>query len=274
MNVSLAAFVLATVSALLRAARGVWQHELVSVSLSPLRLVFWNGFWSGCITLVILGPNRNGILNGPAMSSICLCLVLFVIQRSFVTPPELLVLRPSMSSQLFRMMAASKEGLEGLRSLRTVSTLALAGLRRCVLFFVFLLFPRQTLQTARLVHQNQRDWFGSRPLQRFDVPGAFGPYTWSLSQSSIPGSPVGLMFQDFGSHRVECQQNPRYQCSNWTLEFHRGSRVSQHHTVVRHEGGGCFDGKHLDKPSKRQRAEFFLFFRKERYTGACVFQCS
>ncbi|CAK8985143.1 Probable sugar phosphate/phosphate translocator At4g32390 [Durusdinium trenchii] len=70
-NVSLAAFVLATVSALLRAARGVWQHELVSVSLSPLRLVFWNGFWSGCITLVILGPNRNGILNGPAMSSIC-----------------------------------------------------------------------------------------------------------------------------------------------------------------------------------------------------------
>eukprot|EP00913_Durusdinium_trenchii_P003010 g2782.t1 len=127
-NVSLAAFVLATVSALLRAARGVWQHELVSVSLSPLRLVFWNGFWSGCITLVILGPNRNGILNGPAMSSICLCLVLFVIQRSFVTPPELLVLRPSMSSQLFRMMAASKEGLEGLRSLRTVSTNAQIGL--------------------------------------------------------------------------------------------------------------------------------------------------
>lgn len=51
---SLAAFLLAAVSAMLRSARGVWQHELVSVSPKPLHLVFWNGLWSLVITLITM----------------------------------------------------------------------------------------------------------------------------------------------------------------------------------------------------------------------------
>lgn len=53
-QVSVAAFVLAATSAVLRSARGVWQHELVSVSPTPLQLVFWNGFWSMWITVATM----------------------------------------------------------------------------------------------------------------------------------------------------------------------------------------------------------------------------
>eukprot|EP00435_Cladocopium_sp_Y103_P015475 s1076_g3.t2 len=51
---SLTAFLFAAVSAVLRSARGVWQHELVSVSPRPLLLVFWNGFWTWIITLITM----------------------------------------------------------------------------------------------------------------------------------------------------------------------------------------------------------------------------
>ncbi|CAK9044968.1 unnamed protein product, partial [Durusdinium trenchii] len=71
-NASLAAFIWATISALLRSARGVWQHELVSLSLSPLRLVFWNGFWSGCITLVTMvasGECLEGLMILPTIGA-------------------------------------------------------------------------------------------------------------------------------------------------------------------------------------------------------------
>jgi len=53
-QVSVAAFFLAAISAVLRSARGVWQHELVSVSPTPLQLVFWNGFWSMWITVATM----------------------------------------------------------------------------------------------------------------------------------------------------------------------------------------------------------------------------
>lgn len=52
-HVSLAAFILATFSTVLRAARCLWQHELVSRH-SPLHLAFWNGFWSGSISLLMM----------------------------------------------------------------------------------------------------------------------------------------------------------------------------------------------------------------------------
>ena len=51
---SWAAFLLATLATTLRSMRAVWQHELLTVSLSPMRLVFWNGFWSLVISLAFL----------------------------------------------------------------------------------------------------------------------------------------------------------------------------------------------------------------------------
>lgn len=41
----------ATASAMLRSVRGVWQEELVCESLTPMRLVFWNGIWSLLISI-------------------------------------------------------------------------------------------------------------------------------------------------------------------------------------------------------------------------------
>eukprot|EP00435_Cladocopium_sp_Y103_P056353 s1851_g19.t1 len=49
---SLAALILALASTVLRSARGVWQHELVSVSPAPLHLVFWNVSWTLVMALV------------------------------------------------------------------------------------------------------------------------------------------------------------------------------------------------------------------------------
>jgi len=43
---SMASFIFAVLATFFRATKSVWQHELLSVSMSPLRLVFWSGFWS------------------------------------------------------------------------------------------------------------------------------------------------------------------------------------------------------------------------------------
>ena len=61
-NASWAAFALATVGTMLRSMRAVWQHELLTTSVSPMRLVFWNGFWSLLISLGIMawGEGFNG----------------------------------------------------------------------------------------------------------------------------------------------------------------------------------------------------------------------
>lgn len=48
-GISLAAITLAGLSAVLRSMRAVWQHDLLmdtASSVSPLHLVFWNGFWT------------------------------------------------------------------------------------------------------------------------------------------------------------------------------------------------------------------------------------
>ncbi|CAL1152387.1 unnamed protein product [Cladocopium goreaui] len=56
---SVSAFLLASASALLGAMRAVWQHEVVVISLSPLNMVFWNGFWSFCISVLLIASNER-----------------------------------------------------------------------------------------------------------------------------------------------------------------------------------------------------------------------
>eukprot|EP00435_Cladocopium_sp_Y103_P031832 s2967_g8.t1 len=56
---SVPAFLLASASAVLGALRAVWQHEVVVISLSPLRMVFWNGFWSFCIAVLLIASNEG-----------------------------------------------------------------------------------------------------------------------------------------------------------------------------------------------------------------------
>lgn len=57
---SLLSLVFASAGSLLRAMKGVWQHELLSVSVTPMRLVFWSGFWSFWITMVMVFLNEKG----------------------------------------------------------------------------------------------------------------------------------------------------------------------------------------------------------------------
>mmetsp|Transcript_31183 Transcript_31183/g.72049 ORF Transcript_31183/g.72049 Transcript_31183/m.72049 type:complete len:463 (-) Transcript_31183:68-1456(-) len=57
---SLLSLVFACAGSLLRAMRGVWQHELLSISVSPMRMVFWSGFWSFWITLSMVFANEKG----------------------------------------------------------------------------------------------------------------------------------------------------------------------------------------------------------------------
>eukprot|EP00913_Durusdinium_trenchii_P028595 g26818.t1 len=47
-----------SLSAVLGSIRFVWQHDLVKISLAPMRMVFWNGFW----TLLITIPMTLGVL--------------------------------------------------------------------------------------------------------------------------------------------------------------------------------------------------------------------
>lgn len=56
---SLFSFVFASMAACTRAMKSVWQHELLTVSVSPLRLVFWSGFWSFFITIFMVSLNEG-----------------------------------------------------------------------------------------------------------------------------------------------------------------------------------------------------------------------
>ena len=58
-DASWAAFLLATLATTLRSLRAVWQHELLTVSLSPMRLVFWNGFWSLVLSLAMMAAGEG-----------------------------------------------------------------------------------------------------------------------------------------------------------------------------------------------------------------------
>ena len=62
-DASWAAFALAAAGTMLRSMRAVWQHELLTTSVSPMRLVFWNGFWSLFISLGMMawGEGFNGL---------------------------------------------------------------------------------------------------------------------------------------------------------------------------------------------------------------------
>lgn len=56
---SLLALLFASMAALLRAMKSVWQHELLTISVSPMRLVFWSGFWSFWITISMVAMNEG-----------------------------------------------------------------------------------------------------------------------------------------------------------------------------------------------------------------------
>ena len=56
---SLLALVFASAGSLLRAMKSVWQYELLSISVSPMRLLFWSGFWSFLITVAMVLVNER-----------------------------------------------------------------------------------------------------------------------------------------------------------------------------------------------------------------------
>ena len=87
-DASWAAFALASAGTMLRSMRAVWQHELLTTSVSPMRLVFWNGFWSLFISLGMMawGEGFNGVralgkasIPAPAIRSLALSVAAAVL---------------------------------------------------------------------------------------------------------------------------------------------------------------------------------------------------
>lgn len=56
---AMVAFLLASGATLFRAMKSVWQQELLSVQISPIRLIFWSGFWSFLIMIPIVAFNEG-----------------------------------------------------------------------------------------------------------------------------------------------------------------------------------------------------------------------
>mmetsp|Transcript_42362 Transcript_42362/g.76021 ORF Transcript_42362/g.76021 Transcript_42362/m.76021 type:complete len:445 (+) Transcript_42362:76-1410(+) len=56
---SMASFMLAVVATFFRATKSVWQHELLTVSLSPMRMVFWSGFWSFLLMVPVAAASEG-----------------------------------------------------------------------------------------------------------------------------------------------------------------------------------------------------------------------
>eukprot|EP00435_Cladocopium_sp_Y103_P001488 s1100_g1.t1 len=62
-GISAMAISLAGLSAVLRSMRAVWQHDILtdkSVTVSPLHLVFWNGFWTFWTTVITMMCTNEG----------------------------------------------------------------------------------------------------------------------------------------------------------------------------------------------------------------------
>lgn len=53
------AFLFASAATFFRAMKSVWQQELLTVQVSPMRLVFWSGFWSFLIMIPIVAFNEG-----------------------------------------------------------------------------------------------------------------------------------------------------------------------------------------------------------------------
>eukprot|EP00930_Biecheleria_cincta_P038791 TRINITY_DN26665_c0_g1_i1.p1 TRINITY_DN26665_c0_g1~~TRINITY_DN26665_c0_g1_i1.p1 ORF type:complete len:424 (+),score=63.86 TRINITY_DN26665_c0_g1_i1:100-1371(+) len=53
------AFLFASGATFFRAMKSVWQQELLTVQVSPLRLIFWSGFWSFLIMIPIVAVNEG-----------------------------------------------------------------------------------------------------------------------------------------------------------------------------------------------------------------------
>eukprot|EP00930_Biecheleria_cincta_P062482 TRINITY_DN4794_c0_g2_i1.p1 TRINITY_DN4794_c0_g2~~TRINITY_DN4794_c0_g2_i1.p1 ORF type:complete len:480 (+),score=56.62 TRINITY_DN4794_c0_g2_i1:119-1558(+) len=83
---SMLSFACATASTCFRATKCVWQHDLFSVQVSPLRLVFWSSLWSCLLVstpIMLLNEGTRGFVLLPATTGRCkLSLVLSALTAS------------------------------------------------------------------------------------------------------------------------------------------------------------------------------------------------
>jgi len=89
-GISAMAITLAGISAVLRAMRAVWQHDLLtdkSITVSPLQLVFWNGFWGVWMTIISMmfsNEHFEGIQRLSTMSTSAKLFLFFSIPAAVV----------------------------------------------------------------------------------------------------------------------------------------------------------------------------------------------
>eukprot|EP00930_Biecheleria_cincta_P062480 TRINITY_DN4794_c0_g1_i2.p1 TRINITY_DN4794_c0_g1~~TRINITY_DN4794_c0_g1_i2.p1 ORF type:complete len:528 (+),score=83.39 TRINITY_DN4794_c0_g1_i2:126-1586(+) len=85
---SMLSFALATASTCFRAMKSVWQQDLLSVQISPLRLVFWSSLWSSILVstpIMLVNEGTKGLVLLPATNGICkLNLVLSALAASIL----------------------------------------------------------------------------------------------------------------------------------------------------------------------------------------------
>lgn len=56
---SIFSFFLSAASTGFRSLKSVWQHELLAVDISPMRMVFWSGFWSMVMTIPLVACSEG-----------------------------------------------------------------------------------------------------------------------------------------------------------------------------------------------------------------------
>lgn len=89
-GISAMAITLAGISAVLRSMRAVWQHDLLtdkSITVSPLQLVFWNGFWGVWMTMISMmfsNEHFEGIQRLSTMSTSAKLFLFFSIPAAVV----------------------------------------------------------------------------------------------------------------------------------------------------------------------------------------------
>ncbi|CAK9021627.1 Hypothetical protein (Fragment) [Durusdinium trenchii] len=95
MSPSWAAFLLTSLSAVLGSIRFVWQHDLVKISLAPMRMVFWNGFWTLLITIPMIAWKERNQLGSlfEASRSVKISLMMSVLMATVLNISQWLALK-------------------------------------------------------------------------------------------------------------------------------------------------------------------------------------
>lgn len=81
-GISAMAISLAGLSAVLRSMRAVWQHDILtdkSVTVSPLHLVFWNGFWTFWTTVITMMFTNEGFQGIQNLGTVATPALLFLL---------------------------------------------------------------------------------------------------------------------------------------------------------------------------------------------------